>query len=44
MKKSAKGYPYEEYKNLPYFFSNIIEITRISLADFDIEAVTILGS
>ena len=42
MKKTAKDYPYIEYKFLPYFFSNIISITRISLADFDFEAPTLL--
>ena len=42
MKKTAKDYPYIEYKYLPYFCSNIITITRMSLADFDVEAATLL--
>ena len=40
--EQAKSFPNMEYRYLPYFLSNFLTVTRISLGDFDFSAPTLL--
>jgi hypothetical protein len=41
-KRKSSSWPNKEYMHLPYFMSNIMTVTRISLGDFDFSAPTLL--